>query len=75
MGMEICQDCFCLNCPRAKLEIGIRGYCEVCSKCDSRTTKIIFSKSECSVCMWRVEYEKAISGKTASRRNLEIFQE
>lgn len=75
MEMEICQDCFCLDCPRTKLEIGVRGYCEVCSKCDSRSVKVIFSKSECSVCMWRVEYEKAISGKTASSRNLETFQE
>lgn len=75
MEMEICQDCFCLDCPRTKLVAGVHGYCEVCSKCDSRSIKVIFLKSECSVCMWRIEYERAMSGKTASQRSLEALQE
>lgn len=75
MGMEICQDCFCLDCPRTKLATGVHGYCEVCSKCECRSVKVVFSKSECSVCMWRIEYERSISGKTASRRDLEALQE
>ena len=66
---------FCLNCPRTVLPKNQRGYCEVCSKCDSRSIKVIFLKSECSVCMWRIEYERAMSGKTASRRSLEALQE
>ena len=68
---EICQDCFCLNCPRISLEKDSRGYCPSCHSCNDR---IIFRKSSAEVCMWRIEYEQRNIQKTTEKwRGVETF--
>lgn len=69
---DICQDCFCLDCPRLSLPKDSKGYCPSCYSCNDR---ILFRKSLSEVCMWRVEYEhkRDIQTTTEKWRGVETF--